>query len=684
MRIESWFRPRRMLILFLVTMGIFVSGAVWLGWSFLRQDRALDEQRIRERLDSTADVVATELRAQFLGLGQTLETLRSLPAGDLPTAAAAALEDLAPGAVIVRVDEAGVATYPAGSTLYYPALPNRHEPAPETFAAAERLEYGGRRAQAADRYRRLANTSDPGVRAGALLRLARVYRQIGRARDAASIYDELADLGDTPVGGLPAAMLALWARCDLLDAEHRLTDLRQQAQRLDDALLSGAWTIDRPTFLLYREDAEAFLARVAGEDDSDRPRTSTPEADAASNRAVVAAGLDVLWREWGRGGSSGATALASPPTIEHGYPETTAGRLRSPTGVTAAPVVIWRGTIESAVGLVATPAFLQAQFVEPIESILVRQSAVLHLSATPDGGVDALHVRRTRSETGLPWELQLVSADPAGDQARQAGRRRLLLTGLALVVVLVAAGTYFSSRAVARELEVARMQADLVSAVSHDFRTPLTSLRQVTEALIGNRVTDNRRHAYYRIQRRGIDRLHRLVEGWLDFRRMEAGAREFQREPFAVRQWLEGLVRDFRADVEKQGYAVDLTCAVDGEAVGDEPALTRALWNVLDNAVKYSPECKTVWVECRRDADDGALVITVRDRGLGIDPAERDAIFDRFVRGTAAARTRSSGTGLGLAMVKHVIDAHGGEIEIRGDAGNGTTVTVRLPGGQTR
>ncbi len=382
-----------------------------------------------------------------------------------------------------------------------------------------------------------------------------------------------------------------------------------------------------------------------------------------------------------------------------GVGETVSGELALRQLAGVGTLILWRGTSESAVGLIAAPAFLQQQLFEPLQSLLERQSAALILGEPPDVTRGLLNARRTSAESGLPWELQVVSADPLADRIRLAGRRRLLLLVATLVVVVLVAGTYFSSRAVARELEVARLQSEFVAAVSHDFRTPLTSLRQVTDALVGDRVAEDRRRSYYDIQRRGIDRLHRLVEGLLDFGRMEAGVREFERRPIAARQWIEELVRDFQVEVDKQGYTVKLSWDGKGdgsaaEIEGDEPALTRALWNVLDNAVKYSPDCKTVWVDCRHDAgsDNGAglpggrsgnageaVIVSVRDRGLGIERDERDAIFDKFVRGSAAAVSASSGTGLGLAMVRHIVDAHGGDIEIDGRPGEGTTFTIRLP-----
>ncbi len=387
-------------------------------------------------------------------------------------------------------------------------------------------------------------------------------------------------------------------------------------------------------------------------------------------------------------------------------------------------LLLWRGTGDTVVGLIGGPGLLWQELIAPVEPLLGRQAAALMVGdgagqtlvragfpeafaapgaelevvgsrATGAGGSRAPRARRTRAESGLPWELQIVSADPRADRARVVGRLRLLLTVSGLLVLLVAAATYFSSRAVARELDVARLQSDFVSAVSHDFRTPLTSLRQVTEALAGERVAAERRPAYYGIQLRAIDRLHRLVEGLLEFGRLEAGAREFAQRPIRVRAWVEGVVRAFQAEVDKQGYAIKLSWSgADPVIEGDEPALTRAVWNLLDNAVKYSPDCKTVWVDGRvggvasgraasgrtgTGRDGGCLVLSVRDRGVGVDPTERRTIFGKFVRGSAAAANASPGSGLGLAMVEHIVQAHGGEIEVEGAPGHGSTFSIRLP-----
>ena len=699
MPIKYWIRQRRTLVLFWGIMGVFVAGAGWLGWSFLQQDKELEEQRIRERLDNTADVVVAELRAAYFRFEQQLETLATLEPADVPEAARAGSAELPAGAVIVHVARVGVTAYPRQRVLYYPMLPKGAEPPPGTFAEGEDLEVGGRYEEAMASFQRLAAADDPGVRAGALLRLARDYRRVGRTNDAEVAYKELAELGNTSVGGFPAGLLARWAICALLESEARLAELGAEARQLREGLLGGVWTIDRPTFLLYRDDADGFVARAGGRADDEGPpgdASVAPDDGSLDEALAIASGLGLLWREWSRGIVEDTRGLASAGEISRrGVRETVTDELALRELAGVGTLILWRGTSESAVGLIAGPAFLRQQLFEPLQPLMERQSAALILGETPDARPIPLNARRTSAESGLPWELQVVSADPLADRARLAGRRRLLLFVSTLVAVLLVAGTYFSSRAVARELEVARLQSEFVSAVSHDFRTPLTSLRQVTDALIGDRVAEVRRRDYYDIQRRGIDRLHRLVEGLLDFGRMQAGAKEFERHPISARPWIEEVVRDFQVEVDKQGYTVELSWhGAAAELEGDEPALTRALWNVLDNAVKYSPDCKTVWVDCRHNAGsenghgspsvlngDGceAVIVRVRDRGLGIERDEREAVFGKFVRGSAAAGSPSTGTGLGLAMVAHIVDAHGGDVEIEGRRGEGTTFIIRLP-----
>jgi len=286
---------------------------------------------------------------------------------------------------------------------------------------------------------------------------------------------------------------------------------------------------------------------------------------------------------------------------------------------------------------------------------------------------------RSSSETQLPWTLHVASGDPQAELTQQASRHRLLFLGFTLVATFVLVCTYFIVRAVTRELEVARLQTDFVSAVSHEFRTPLASLRQLSELLTDGRVpSEKRRQEYYETLRRECERLYRLVESLLDFGRMEADAQQYHVELLETGLFFQAVVEEFAQEAMERGYRVDI--AQHGHlprVQGDREALARALWNLLDNAVKYSPQNKTVWAEAA--SENGRVAIRVSDKGLGIAPHEQKQIFKKFVRAASASSAGAKGTGLGLTMVQHIVAAHGGRVHVDSEPGVGSTFTILLP-----
>jgi signal transduction histidine kinase len=259
-------------------------------------------------------------------------------------------------------------------------------------------------------------------------------------------------------------------------------------------------------------------------------------------------------------------------------------------------------------------------------------------------------------------------------------RRRLMMVGLGMLALLVIAASYLIGRAVSRELAAARLQSDFVSAVSHEFRTPLTSMRQFTEMLVEDEnLPVDKRCEYYKAQERATRRLSRLVESLLDFGRMEAGARPYRLEPLDISRLVRSVVEEFKQEIDSNNLVIDCDSPDDGPFVkGDREALAQALWNLLDNAVKYSGDSPHVHVEVEAG---NQVAIRVRDRGVGIPESEKSRIFRKFTRGPSAERFGIKGTGIGLAMVKHIVDAHGGEVLIESEPGKGSTFTIRLKEG---
>jgi len=225
----------------------------------------------------------------------------------------------------------------------------------------------------------------------------------------------------------------------------------------------------------------------------------------------------------------------------------------------------------------------------------------------------------------------------------------------------------------------AQLQSDFVAAVSHEFRSPLTTLRTITDLLVQGRIGDEarRQQSYVFLDRETI-RLQNLVEDLLDFGRMESGRKQYRMAPCDPFQLARAAVTDLSEQAEAEGFHIETNLNGAGARIhADEEALRRAIRNLLENAMKYSPQCRTVWVDGELNAH--RVSISVRDQGMGIDVSEQRAVFQKFFRGDAAKKAGINGTGIGLAMVQQISEAMGGEIRLQSEVGVGSTFTLLLP-----
>lgn len=601
-------------------------------------------QRLQERMAQAADLAVSRLQQELSAVERQLED-------------AAGIRSVSPAddAVAVVFSLEGVETVPENRLVFYPYTVAGSDAPAETFASGEGLEFGARDHEAAASiYRDLTHSAAPSVRAGALIRLARILRSDGEWEAARAAYARVIDLRGVAVAGVPADLLARWAICDLLAAGGRQAELRQQADALYADLSAGRWHLDRSMYTVHVRDAMRWAGGPAD------------EAPAASDLAL-SAGVAWLWRAWREMPGSGASGSDASDRVAL---ELDGRRL----------TVLWRRTGEQLTALVAGPTFVERRWLQTLTPLLERQHARLVLGggAAPPASPGA--VRRVPAETGLPWTVAVESLDVDAELNQLAARRRVWMAGLTMLVLLVLSGSYIIARAVIRELAVARLQSDFVAAVSHEFRTPLTLLRQLTEILTDGRAASaERRQAYYQALARQTERLRQLVESLLDFGRMEAGTSPYRLEPLDGCLLVRTVVHQFEHEAATRGCHVELSSDGVATAViaGDREALTNALWNLLDNAVKYSPDCHTVWVRVARE--EGLLAISVRDQGIGIPHDEQQAIFAKFVRGATAKAQNIAGTGIGLAMVHHILKAHGGAIRLDSIPGAGSTFTMLLP-----
>lgn len=626
----------------------------------LRQEGQLARQRTRERLERTAEEIGRDLNLEFrrwTDAARTAAGVKIFDAGSLPDVVRLAL--LEPGGgVYLTVSEKGLEAFPAGALLYAPPgmVPAQTSisqfPAGVAGAEAESLEIAQEDYPNAIRaYRNLLDSADAGLRPLILQRLARTLRKAGKPEEAAEAYLELQRLNAVWIGGLPSDLIAQSELCSLAAERGDAVGLSQAALTFYRDLAAGKWLLDKPRYLFYSDRCRTWCREsLAAPDEFDRVRT-IEERKLALSRAAE----DLLGQPRGIFFGETNAHLAFWNTDPFAMVVLSADFLESRWWP---QLLSTRG--EDLEGTLFTPDG-QAVFGPP-------PSETPPLAVTHDFRID-----------DTPWLLQVWPSRPEAIYADIRQRQALSVAMLGFVAVLLAFGSYITVRIVRRELEIARLRADFVSTVSHEFRSPLTGIRQLGGMLLDGRVTDPvKQRGYFRMIVQESDRLARLVENILDFSRIEEGRREYRFEPLDLTPWLRKLAADFEAEIAVAGAAVEANIPDGLPAMSaDREALGSAVRNLLDNAVKYSPGAKTVWLDAA--AEGGEIRIAVRDRGVGISEQDRKHIFDRFYRADGEISKRVKGAGLGLSLVRYIVTAHGGTVECQSRVGEGSTFTIRLP-----
>jgi signal transduction histidine kinase len=286
----------------------------------------------------------------------------------------------------------------------------------------------------------------------------------------------------------------------------------------------------------------------------------------------------------------------------------------------------------------------------------------------------------TKPAVSMPTLPCLEATFPERDQSlwRSHLRRYFIFYTSALLLLGAGAGLFFTYRAVAREMEVSRMKAEFVSSVSHEFRTPLSAIEALLERLESGKVRDEEMlRRYYQASRREVQRLTAMVNQLLDFSRLKEGREEFSFETIDLNRLAEEAVQSFR----NLGFGARLADALDREETlnisADKDAAYQCIHNLIDNALKYSPDDSQVTIGSgRRDSE---VFLRVSDRGPGIAPEERELIFEQFYRAKSAGVQGIQGAGIGLALVKRVMQAHGGKVTLESRTGEGSTFQLTFP-----
>jgi signal transduction histidine kinase len=698
---SSLVKRRKITLLFLLGVGLPSVVLSYLAFRGIRNELALTEQR---RLDEhralsrlLSDTIAGEIAAAEQALDRALASNDSVESID-PIRTLAALKRAQPLIdEVFYVDDSGIVQLPAADLLYHPdgsqvSPQDRSWPAAAAaqWRNAQQQEFQqGRYREAQASYRRtFTAVSDPVLRGEALVAVARVQRKAGQLEAALTSCENLVnEYGDVrTLAGLPVGPIAYLERGSLLLVRGDTTGALDAFLQLYQGLVSGQWMLERGQYRFFAGQAADSIDIVAQSsvgialdpyrDSLASLRGKEADREERTERLLLfqqAAAGDLRTRALA--GAEGAAPRDRRSTLESAGQTYLVSLLDRSRGDAA----MWGLLLDARVLGDLLRRALEDHLDPATSNWLIKGRdgrPLLSGQAPPTGPVT---LNATFVDNFPPWLIEFY-------QRPQSAYRRLFASGQSLyfyMFLLIASilvfGLVLTVRAVRHELELARLKSDFVSTVSHEFKSPLTSIRHLAEMLqAGSVPSEERRSRYYDVLVEQSARLSSLVTNILDLARIEEGRKEFQIETTDIGELVRDLVTTTQQRVGHEGYTVEAYISEPlPKASADRTAITQAVSNLVENAMQYSGATKQVNVSV--SAGDGWVDVSVADSGVGIPDNEIDKVFDRFYRGSHPITRSVKGSGLGLTLVKEIVQAHSGTVSVESRPGRGSTFTIKLP-----
>ena len=279
----------------------------------------------------------------------------------------------------------------------------------------------------------------------------------------------------------------------------------------------------------------------------------------------------------------------------------------------------------------------------------------------------------------LPGLRVLFIANANDASRRWSLQRAFYLVALILVLSITSFGAYLFWLDMKREMRMVELRSQFVSSVSHELKTPLTAIRMFAETLRMGRATNQRtQNEYLDTIVNESERLTRLLNNVLDFSKIEQGKKTYHQTSTSLAEVVQTAVRALEYPLSQEGFELHVAIEDNLPPVRvDRDAVQQAILNLLSNAMKYSPGSREI--DLRLQGRNGEVVIQVTDQGIGIAPEERIRIFEKFYRAGTPENKMIPGTGLGLTLVEHMANAHGGRVEVESRVGEGSTFSIYLP-----
>jgi len=640
---------------FAVTLLLPAVALSYLALSSIRSEELSLDADLRGRATTLSAQLTDELAGIFEGFeGRTLERLRL---GESPITD---LEGLSPYLrAAYRFDAAGELVAPF-------VLPDEQAKVPPSAAWRDLARLARSQAQVG-RHEEAVATWDRAIqiagspRSNAEARLGKAQSLVGVGRDQqaldvlADLYADHAALRDTY--GFRIGDLAALLRAEVSFA--RDPDVGATAlQQLVDDLLAARWTVgEEGEPAVIREALRLLEGRVSTEWMGRARARLNEKYHQLVWSARVATELELVPNRTQEGAFRYPGARPDSPSLWAFYRE-------------GEDVYAWSFSVQA----LSTDLRLAAARLDQLDSDLRAELMA------PGQLIDNAALTSVGLGPKLPAYSLAVVPDDMDALVGQKRRRRTTRVAIVLIAVfMVSVGVVNAAQVISREVENARIKADFAANVSHELRSPITQIRLKGEALqlgLVDEGEDMEQHFDAIVHE--AERLSRLVDNVLDFAAIERGVKTYHLRADDLLSVVWTLCETHRGTIEERGLRIELDLPDDLPPVWfDREAIGQVITNLLSNASKYGADGGWVGVSVR--AESRTVEVAVADRGMGIPADELDHVFDEFFRSTDPEVRRRKGTGIGLAIVRYIVEAHRGSIRVESRRGEGTTFTFTLP-----
>ncbi|MDA3790783.1 MAG: HAMP domain-containing sensor histidine kinase [Desulfobacula sp.] len=660
----------RQKIILYYTLAVVLPGFLlgFLAYRGIQNDQALREKESRKKLEINSQAFFTEIDSSFVQFmyEQTSDTnLSQFKKGD-------------PSMLVLFVkDSSGSKKLISHQMLYLPAefltIKNKQLSPPANIEEGLRLEFVGRRFSEALRFYQNKSriTKNSAEKIQAMIASARLYNKLNQTDKAIAMYNKIGKdyRGSLLNGQIPVGLIA---GLEILKINQAIGENnRNNSLQYLEFLLHPPCEYDKNQFEMFYQSFKDIIRETD-------PVIDSMFAKLDTQKTIT----DHLIR-----------ILSGSNLIEYnGYDHFRDDKI----GVSSIPinsselVIMYLSRVknngEQTGILIDFPAFLKSISDKLIQKLDPNSS--INFIIEDNNGM-LIFSKIINEETGylsfpfpekLPqWKLLLSENKPGFLASLLKAGSGIYLYIFILIALLMALGFVFTIYTLNGELRLNKLKSEFISNVSHELKSPLTSIRMMTEMLHHKRVsTEERKSEYYSAMLEDCEHLSHLIDNILDFSRMDEDRKKYDFIDLDLDELLLRFLESTRERLPEPGFDIRYSCPDRVPIIrADKDAILQVFYNLIDNAIKFSGTSRQIDIDLFTKNDE--LLLCVKDYGIGISGQDQEKIFDRFYRGYDPQKMGIKGSGIGLTIVKKIMEAHKGQLTLESIPGKGSTFTVRIP-----